>query len=237
MHIGAKSNLTIINMSKKAIIFILVLVLAAVAIFLIDIEYISKNGAPETATKDIIQPVPENPASSNPTLSTDMPNIPLEQAGKRVTKKPFGIFITPQDSPVQPEKFRGYHTGADYEIFPEEENIEVPVRAICDGELRIKQFISGYGGVVIEDCQIEGEDVTVLYGHLTLTSIGRKVGEAMLKDEVIGNLGDPSKGETDGERKHLHLAIHKGAAVDYRGYVGSQNELSDWIDPCLYFCK
>ena len=33
---------------------------------------------------------------------------PLDRAGERVTKKPFGKFVTPQNSPVQPEKFYGY---------------------------------------------------------------------------------------------------------------------------------
>lgn len=224
-------------MSKKAIVYILVLMLAAMAIFLIDIEYISKNGAPETATENIIQPPPEDSGRSNLNLETDTPDAPLNQAGKRVTKKPFGIYITPQNSPVQPEKFRGYHTGTDYEIFPGEESAEAPVRAVCDGKLKIKRFVSGYGGVAIQDCQIESENVTVLYGHLSLSSINYNTGNEIQETEVIGNLGDPAKGETNGERRHLHLGIHKGSAIDYRGYVNSQNELTNWIDPCLYFCS
>lgn len=211
--------------------------LAAVVIFLIDVKYISKNGTPEANMENVSQPIPENSENFNYDLGTDMSNTPLEQAGKRVTKKLFGIFITPQNSPVQPEKFNGYHTGTDYEIFPGEESVEVPVRAVCDGKLRIKQFVSGYGGVAIEDCQIEGENVTVLYGHLSLSSINYNTGDDILKTGVIGNLGDPAKGETDGERKHLHLAIHKGSQINFRGYVGSQNELSGWVDPCLYFCS
>ena len=50
---------------------------------------------------------------------------PIESALKRVTKKPFGIYVTPQSSPVKPEKFKGYHTGVDFEILPSEKNKEV----------------------------------------------------------------------------------------------------------------
>lgn len=165
------------------------------------------------------------------------PNVPLDQAVKRVVKKPFGLFVAPDASPVQPERFRGYHTGADFEILPGEEDEDVPMRAICSGKLRLKQFVSGYGGTVVQSCQISGQSVTVLYGHLSLASVNFKAGDEIKKRDIIGNLGNPAKSETDDERKHLHLAIRKGAQVDYRGYVDSQNELSDWIDPCWYFCK
>src|SRR5579871_4518385 len=40
---------------------------------------------------------------------------PAKDFLQRVTKKPFGIYVTPTDSPVQPERFTGYHTGADGE--------------------------------------------------------------------------------------------------------------------------
>jgi hypothetical protein len=37
----------------------------------------------------------------------------ISKAG--LQKKPFGIYITPENSPVQPENFTGYHTGIDVE--------------------------------------------------------------------------------------------------------------------------
>src|SRR5579863_6635904 len=40
---------------------------------------------------------------------------PISGGLSRVTKKPFGIYVTPQNSPVQPEKFTGFHTGIDFE--------------------------------------------------------------------------------------------------------------------------
>jgi len=161
---------------------------------------------------------------------------PLPRASERVTKKPFGIFITPATSPVSPERFQGYHTGADFEIFPEELNAEVPVSAICDGKLLLKEYAIGYGGVAVEGCTLEGNPVTVVYGHLKLSSITAKVGDKLSPGEKLGILGKNKSAETDGERKHLHLGIHKGTSINILGYVQSKNSLSAWIDPCLYVC-
>jgi murein DD-endopeptidase MepM/ murein hydrolase activator NlpD len=156
---------------------------------------------------------------------------PLDRVGERATKKPFGIFITPQNSPVQPEKFRGFHTGTDFEIFPEELNVDVPVKAICDGKIAVKKTATGYGGVLVESCILENNPVMVVYGHLKLTSIAKKSGDALAQGEEIGILGKTFSAETSGERKHLHLGVHKGSTVNILGYVQSQSKLSGWIDP------
>jgi hypothetical protein len=97
--------------------------------------------------------------------------LPLDHALDRVTKKPFGILITPKTSPVQPERFRGYHTGTDFETTPEEATTTVAVHAICDGALLQKRTASGYGGIAVQSCVINKQHVTVLYGHLKLASI------------------------------------------------------------------
>lgn len=225
-------------MRKKTIVFLIVILAVFIAVFLIEIKRTSRNGnggiGQNIASNDNYVPDSKN---TNVLINGEKKNAPLERAGERVVKKPFGIFITPQNSPIQPEKFRGYHTGADFEIFPGEENVEIPVRAVCSGKLRIKRYMGGYGGVAVQNCQIQSGNVTVLYGHLNLSSIKYEVGDEMLEMEAIGNLGDPAKGETNGERKHLHLGIHKGNNVDFHGYVSSPGSLADWIDPCLYFCK
>lgn len=179
---------------------------------------------------------PSNPAQKNITQSQTGFVPPLPDAGARVTKKPFGIYITPATSPVQPERFRGYHTGADFEVFPAELDAVVPVSAICGGKLLMKEYASGYGGVAVEGCTLEGNPVTVVYGHLKLSSITAKVGDKLLAGEKLGILGKNKSAETDGERKHLHLGIHKGTSVNILGYVQNKNSLSAWIDPCLYVC-
>lgn len=151
----------------------------------------------------------------------------------RVVKKPFGIFITPEDSPVSPERFRGYHTGADFEAWPEE--TDVSVRAACTGPLIARQRVSGYGGVVVQRCTLAGETVTVLYGHLRLSSIMPKIGEIITAGQDLAMLGTGGSTETDGERMHLHLAIHQGDTVELRGYVQKEEDLRAWIDPLTVF--
>jgi murein DD-endopeptidase MepM/ murein hydrolase activator NlpD len=163
-------------------------------------------------------------------------NPPLQKSGDRVTKKYFGIYIAPKNSPIQPEKFQGYHTGSDFEIFPEEFNIEVPVRAICSGKIKVKKSATGYGGVIVESCELDNQPVTIIYAHLKLSSVVQKIGDSLKIGDVIGILGANQSVETSGERKHLHLGIHKGTDINILGYVQSKRELSSWIDPCLYVC-
>lgn len=161
---------------------------------------------------------------------------PLDRAKERVTKKYFGLFVTPQNSPVQPEKFRGYHTGTDFEIFPGEENIDVTVKAVCSGNLLMKKTATGYGGVAVESCNLNSEPITVVYGHLKLSSMSYNIGDKINAGDTLGILGRGYSVETSGERKHLHLGVYKGTAVNILGYVQNQSELSGWLDPCLYVC-
>lgn len=158
-------------------------------------------------------------------------HYPLENSMDRISKKPFGINISPQDSPVQPEKFSGFHTGTDYEITESELDQNVPVHAICGGTIGVKRSASGYGGVLVQNCVLENQPVTVIYGHLNLQSISKEAGEYLVPGEQFAMLGAHESSETDGERKHLHLSIHKGAGTDIRGYVQNESELSNWIDP------
>ncbi len=159
---------------------------------------------------------------------------PIANALSRITKKPFGIFITPKTSPVQPERFQGYHTGSDLETTVDEQNADVSVVALCDGKLLEKKIASGYGGVAVQTCVLDGQNVTVVYGHLRLSSITAKIGDQLKAGDFLGNLGTGFSNETDGERKHLHLAIHKGSGLNILGYVGSKTQLSDWLDPANY---
>jgi murein DD-endopeptidase MepM/ murein hydrolase activator NlpD len=163
--------------------------------------------------------------------------LPLDQAKKRVTKKPFGMFIDKKTSLIQPERFTGYHTGTDFETFPDEAAIDVPVHAICDGMLAMKRTASGYGGVAVESCTLSGEPITVVYGHLRLTSVDASVGTKVSAGDIIGVLGTGYGTETDGERKHLHLGIHKGGMIDITGYVSSSALLSGWTDPVPLISK
>jgi hypothetical protein len=173
---------------------------------------------------------PQNNTQTNQTVE-QKPIVaqPMDQTDKRVTKKPFGIFVTPQSSPVQPERFTGYHTGTDFEILPDEKTADVPFYAICEGRILQKRTATGYGGVLVQACTINNQSVTIVYGHVKITSIAKNYGAILSAGEKIGFLGQPPK-ETDGERKHLHLGIHKGSGIDIRGYVQNQSELTNWLD-------
>ena len=136
--------------------------------------------------------------------------------------------MSPGHSPVTPEKFTGYHTGTDFETLPSEQNIDVPIFAICDGKILVKKIASGYGGVIVEACTLAGESVTIIYGHLALASIVKNVGENFSEGEKIGVLGKGFSTDTAGERKHLHLGIHQGSAINILGYAQKQADLSQW---------
>lgn len=167
--------------------------------------------------------------NSTETTTTNSP--PLDRALERMTKKTFGTYVTPQNSPVSPERFSGYHTGVDFEIFPGEETVDVAVYAICTGPLLTKQWISGYGGIVVQQCELEETVVTVLYGHVQLASVTATPDDTLSANDMLGVLGAGGSSETDGERKHLHLSIHRGATIIWAGYVSNQTALGDWIDP------
>lgn len=196
------------------------------------------------------QPAPENknqqsditssdtsPASSSPIslAATSTPDnsglyLPITGALTRVAKKPFGLYVSPQDSPVSPEHFIGYHAGVDFETTPQEQDVDVPVYAICAGPLVLKKTATGYGGVAVQSCEINKEPVTVIYGHLRLASITATPDTSLSSGQQIGVLGKGYSTETAGERKHLHLGIHKGATVSLLGYVPDKNQLSQWLD-------
>jgi murein DD-endopeptidase MepM/ murein hydrolase activator NlpD len=186
------------------------------------------NLAPETINTQKTEPKPVFEEEKT-TFAT-----PLNKTDQRVTKKKFGTYVTPQNSPVSPEKFTGYHTGWDFEILAGEASSDVAVVAFCDGKIVYKNFVNGYGGVVIQQCQIDGQSMTALYGHLRLASVTKKVGDSLAPGDKIGLLGNGNSSETDGERKHLHFSLHRGTSINLRGYVGSQLLLIDWIDPAKY---
>lgn len=174
-----------------------------------------------------------NSSSSTPATNPKL-SMPIADALTRITKKPFGIYITPQNSPVPQEKFKGYHTGIDFETFESEKDAEVEIMASCDGKLLLKKSATGYGGVAVQSCIIDSKNVTVLYGHLKLSSIGKQVGDQIKAGEKLAILGKSYTTETDGERKHLHFSIHIGTNIVLLGYTQNKTDLSNWLDAEKY---
>ncbi len=124
----------------------------------------------------------------------------------------------------------GYHTGVDFETTAEEQKIDVPILAICDGPLILKKIATGYGGVAVQACELDKAPITVVYGHLRFSSINAALDTKLISGQTIGFLGKGYSAETAGERKHLHLGIHKGSAINILGYVQKAGDLNYWID-------
>lgn len=159
---------------------------------------------------------------------------PLPRGEEREKKLTFGLFVTPdpETNPIDPpERFTGYHTALDLEIFPEEENRDVSVLAACDGKILQAEAVSGYGGVMIQSCLLDNQEVTVLYGHLDYNRFQKSVGQDVRRGEEIGFLGDEKSAESGNTRKHLHFGIHRGPEIEVRGYVENEAELESFIDP------
>jgi len=194
------------------------------------IFYLFPKSSPSPTNKP--SDIPTSPAteeqSSNPSPSISQSELlkPIADFDARITKKFFGSYITPESSPVSPEKFSGYHTGVDVEY--DDVEGDVPVVAITSGEVVTSKFATGYGGVVVIKHLINDKPLFAIYGHLrpdTLPEIDTEVS----RGDTIGYLGTGYSSETDGERRHLHFGISLTNSI--LGYVTRQSDLSNWLDP------
>lgn len=211
---------------------ILIAAIVATAVIFAGVYYFQKPEASiltSNNSKEEKQTQTEESASKPTSTEIKLLASPITNAPSRITKKPFGIKIDPRTSPVQPEKFIGYHTGTDFETTTEEAKQDVKVFALCAGKLLQKRTASGYGGIIVQACSINDKAITVVYGHIDLSSVTDSVGQELNTGDPIAILGDIGP-ETDGERKHLHLGIHKGSTINIKGYVQSNSELAEWID-------
>lgn len=169
---------------------------------------------------------------------------PVYEFKERIIKKPFGIYITPETSPVQPDKFTGYHAGVDAEFDDVLEDI--PVLAIADGTILVRAHVPGYGGVVVIRHIIRGVSILALYGHLDSASFLPAAISQVTAGSQIGILGDGHSEETDGARKHLHFSLYPDRGdektspelsrrIDFRGYVKTEEELANWLNPLDFY--
>ncbi|QQR55293.1 M23 family metallopeptidase [Candidatus Peregrinibacteria bacterium] len=114
---------------------------------------------------------------------------------------------------MQPERFKGYHTGVDVEAGDLSE--DVPVFSIADGEVFAASEVEGYGGVLVLRYSLQGETLLALYGHVDRSSLTVSVGDEVKTGQILGFLGEAYSEETDGERKHLHFALIPGEHLSY----------------------
>jgi murein DD-endopeptidase MepM/ murein hydrolase activator NlpD len=227
------------NQNKKILILSFLIITALIFV----IVFIPKKVTSPISTNSPIQTPSINATNPTPTPSEIAPT-PIEEPNgliepvvnfkSRVTKKPFGIYVTPSNSPVQPEKFTGFHTGADAEYG--DVDSDTPLYAVSDGTIEYSGHVNGYGGVLVINQNINGQNTLCLYGHVAVSSIPPK-GTTVTKGQSLGRLGHAYSSETDGERKHLHFAMIKENSIDFRGYVQTQSELDNWYDPLTFFTK
>jgi murein DD-endopeptidase MepM/ murein hydrolase activator NlpD len=208
-----------------------------IAIFWLTVGVIFTFGCQQEAPTVAVKMIKTDAPTAVSTLS-----YPIENFKTGITLKPFGIYITSKTSPVQPERFKGYHAGADIEVPQNLLNADVFVYAISDCEVLASRTVSGYGGVIVLGCKInggDGGDFTVLYGHININSVLVKVGDSVKTGDKLAILGRGYSKETDNERKHLHFSMKNGienkTEIDFRGYVQNESELKAWIDPVKFF--
>lgn len=159
--------------------------------------------------------------------------LPLPETLSRPTPLHFGMYVTPdpENNPIDPpERFVGFHAATDFEISPDELEADIPVYAICNGPIAYSGYAEGYGGLLIQRCVLNKVEVTVLYGHLKLEGLPAE-GKEVKNGTALGLLADARTYESGMNRKHLHLGIHKGKKLDFRGYVQKEEELEQYIDP------
>lgn len=192
-------------------------------------------GCEQASTVPVTHDAPQEEVSTDTSNTSEVKAVlapPLSRMEDRTYLLTFGKYITPETTPiVPPESFTGYHAGLDVEIFEDELNADVLVSAVCDGPVVFAGTINGYGGLLIESCEIGTEAVTILYGHLDVKSVALKKGDVLSSGERIGILGDDHSSETSGNRKHLHFGIHKGTIIDYKGFVQNEAGLDAYLDP------
>ena len=158
---------------------------------------------------------------------------PIPNARNRPVALAFGMHVTAdgKDNPIDPpERFEGYHAGRDYEVLASELDTEVPISAICSGSVLYSGYAEGYGGVLTQRCDIGGEPVTVIYGHLDSDGLSAE-GTILAAGDRLGKLASAYSFWSGDNRKHLHLGIHKGEVPNMLGYVEEPMELEGFIDP------
>jgi murein DD-endopeptidase MepM/ murein hydrolase activator NlpD len=167
--------------------------------------------------------------------------LPMDDYYKRQTVKGFGEnidenFYKGKESLFPYNRFYGFHTAIDLEVFPDEIEKKVPVYAVSSGMITYIGTLSGYGGVILE--KLDDESTTVLYGHVKIKDVPFQTGDrvGVYQDPVILTyLGDQFSPETSKERKHLHIGIYRGTDLYFTGHERTRAQLDKkWYDPNVF---
>ena len=225
-------------------IFISVLIIAALVggFFLWRYYKNRKTASSQTssATTSTAQSTPSTSSNPAPSSTTSAPTLvyPISSFATRATTNLFGTFYLAGGS-ANPDRlvcpnatyYSGYHTAVDLETTSAEASQNMPVLAIAAGTVRQVSAVSGYGGLIVIQYNLGGSNYTAYYGHINLSTAKVKAGQNVTVGETLANLG-PSCSLTNGDvRKHLHFGLHKGTAIDVRGYAPDKTALASWVDP------
>ncbi len=159
---------------------------------------------------------------------------PLDNTKERALLLDFGMYVTPNSdqNPIEPpERWTGYHAAQDIEIFPDEINKDVPVVASCRGSVIFTGEVNGYGGVLVQTCELNTSKITVLYGHIDPHRILKRPDDLLDQGDIIGYLGEHKTRDAGYNRKHVHFQMHKGTDIVLRGYTSTREQLQDYINP------
>ncbi len=192
---------------------------------------VSTSGSAVTGIQSATNP--PTSATTQSTQTTASYVYPLPDYDRRVVLRGFGEYVTAADKSEFPcgASFEGYHNGDDLELLDDELPKDVPVHAIAAGTVRQTGTVGGYGGLIVIEHTLAGQTVTANYGHVNIQTATVQVGDRVRAGQTIANLGEHCAASSGGERKHIHFALHKGPAVDVRGYLSTQADLANWLNP------
>lgn len=131
------------------------------------------------------------------------------------------------------DRFSGYHLGDDFEVADLSQ--KTPVFAIAPGVVSHVSWVSGYGGVIRIQHDIDDQIVTAIYGHVNIDSVTVTAGDRVERGDELAVLGSDKSRQTDGERIHLHFALYPGTEDRLAGYARDVDELARWINPYQFF--
>lgn len=164
--------------------------------------------------------------------------FPMVPYKERIQVKDFGTFVDDKfyqgkEGLFPYNRFYGYHAGVDLEILGDKEDKKIPVYAVASGKIIYIGSLSGYGGVILQ--KLDGESLTVLYGHVKITNLPYRLNDRLEGGTLLTYLGDAFSNETSKERKHLHFGIYKGTGLYFHGHEAGIRDLeSHWIDPTKF---
>lgn len=197
----------------------------------------------QTTTLSTSSP-PSNPSPTSSSKPAPTLVYPILNFVSRATENLFGSYFpsggsTNPDLTVCPTAtyYSGYHTAVDIETNASEANSNISIFAIAAGTVREVSTVSGYGGLIVIQYNLGGADYTAYYGHVDLSTAKIKIGDKVNVGETLASLGSACSAANGNVRKHLHFGLHKGSAIDIRGYVPNKTELDAWVDPKLLLEK